>query len=105
MLPVKRQLRRLARALQDNLAGLQLYWDQHASRFENVDAALKGAIETLAGETEQYQRRLRDFVVEIDKGFAQSVKSLEAMAGNLADSADEVAENLEALTGRFDKVG
>lgn len=95
----------LAKTLEDNLAGLQLYWDQHASRFENVDAALKGAIETLASETEQYQRRLRDFVVEIDKGFAQSVKSLEAMAGNLADSADEVADNLEVLTGRLDKVG
>jgi methyl-accepting chemotaxis protein len=94
----------LAKELQDNLAGLQLYWDQHASRFENVDVALKGAIETLASETEQYQRRLRDFVVEIDKGFAQSVKSLEAMAGNLADSADEVADNLEKITGRLEKV-
>jgi uncharacterized protein YukE len=81
-----------------------LYWDQHASRFENVDTALSGAISTLASETEQYQRRLRDFVVEIDKGFAQSVKSLEAMAGNLADSADEVADNLEKITSRLEKV-
>lgn len=93
----------LAKALQDNLVGLQASWDRHASRFENVDASLKEAIETLATETEQYQRRVRDFVVEIDKGFAQSVKSLEAMAGNLTESADDLAENLEALVARLDK--
>ena len=93
----------LAKALQDNLAGLQAYWNQNASRFEHVDTSLKEAIVTLASETEQYQRRVRDFVVEIDKGFAQSVKSLEAMATNLTESADEIADNLEALTGRLDK--
>jgi DNA repair exonuclease SbcCD ATPase subunit len=93
----------LAKALQDNLAGLQASWDKHASRFENVDSSLREAIDTLASETEQYQRRVRDFVVEIDKGFAQSVKSLEAMASNLTESADDLAENLESLMGRLDK--
>lgn len=93
----------LAKALQDSLAGLQAYLDKHASRFENVDGSLREAIETLASETEQYQRRVRDFVVEIDKGFAQSVMSLEAMAGNLTESADDLAENLESLMGRLDK--
>ena len=94
----------LAKALQDNLVELQLYWEQHEGRFEGVDKSLKEAIETLANETETYKRGLRDFVVEIDKQLGESVKGLAAVAGNLTEGADEIAENLGKLVDHLDKV-
>lgn len=94
----------LAKALQDNLVELQLYWEQHEGRFEGVDKSLKEAIETLANETETYKRGLRDFVAEIDKQLGESVKGLAAVAGNLTEGADEIAENLGKLVDHLDKV-
>jgi hypothetical protein len=94
----------LAKALQDNLVELQLYWEQHEGRFEGVDKSLKEAIETLANETETYKRGLRDSVVEIDKQLGESVKGLAAVAGNLSEGADEIVENLGKLVDHLDKV-
>ena len=77
--------------------------DAYAEHFNGADGSLAAAIKTLSDETEQYKRRLRDFVGEIDKDFAKSVKSLEGIATTLTEGAEDLSENLEALIGRLDK--
>jgi ABC-type transporter Mla subunit MlaD len=97
------QARDLAKALGDTLTRLEATWKGYADRFDGVDGALAAAIKTLSDETEQYKRRLKDFVGEVDKDFAKSVKSLEGIATTLTEGAEDLSENLEALIGRLDK--
>jgi ABC-type transporter Mla subunit MlaD len=94
---------KLAQSLKENMDALERTWRSFTARFEGVDESLAGAIRTLSEETEQYKRRLKDFVVEVDKDFARSVKSLEGIATTLTESAEEISENLEALVGRLDE--
>jgi methyl-accepting chemotaxis protein len=96
------QARDLAKALADTVPRLEGTWRSYADRFEGADQALAAAIQTLSDETEQYKRRLRDFVGEVDHDFAKSVKSLDGLATTLAEGAEDLSENLQALIDRLD---
>lgn len=88
-----------ARSLSESLTSvserLKQSWESYQARFEKVDTDLENAFSKITEALDTQQRRLQDFVTELDQSFTQATNNLNGTISSISETAEDLNETLE----------
>lgn len=87
----------LAEGLRQRSAELAQLWATHASRFEQADQSLAGAVAELARATEDQAAALGKWVGEVDSEMARVLDRLQGPIGQIGEHTEELSEAVSLL--------
>ena len=87
----------LAADLRETLHRLQAVWQQHESRFSDVDDSLSRVLTSIIEHVDAHGAALRDHVVKIDTHLAQTVSNLAGNVEALQETASELTRTVTAI--------
>ena len=88
-----------AQSLSESLSNvserLKQSWESYQSRFEQVDEDLEKAFGKITEAVDTQQRRLQEFVKELDQSFTQATNNLNGTISSISETTDDLNETLE----------
>ena len=88
---VLENVQRLGETITETQTRLCTAWEQYRERFEKTDQHLAATVDTLQGGIRGTEEQVKTFVGELDKHFANAVRSLGRAVSDLAETAEELS--------------
>lgn len=92
-------------SLQDANGKAREFWEGFRSKFDQVDTALGEAVVTLARATGDQSQLLEKQVSSVDHGLAEAIGKLNPLVDDMTKAAENIADSLEKVRGRFEDQG